>query len=216
MQHYIFKKNLLPLVFLFIMVSVAAGIFSCKNGKQSLTNSTSVTCVRLTKDQLQQWVNAGYTDSTKPNYIVAVRIKTAYAGPGTEFRVYAVGQRKDGSLIDSSLTELNTADSCGQISLSEFVFTGSCFADFKKMHIWKPNGTVNDSLKYIKLTPYSYSDTSAHIDLLAYNAESVGIPTGFGGNMKSTLPPCPPCPSCTVYCPPGCNGKCGTGSVDSL
>ena len=70
----------LPLIAIFSM----AVISSCKCKKKPQYPS----CVQLTKAQIQKWVDKGYTDSTKADYMIALQIKTAYAFPGTVFRYF--------------------------------------------------------------------------------------------------------------------------------
>ncbi len=215
-SHLSFKKSiwLLPLaIAAFSLVIILS--WSC--GKKA----KSPTCVKLTKAQIQKWVNKGYTDSTKPNYMASMQFKTAYAFPGSVFRVFVIGARKDGSLINESLTELTPVDTCNKshIKLSTYIFTGLNPADFYQLKILKSNGKIIDSLKYLQLEPFTFTDPTTHFDILAYNNSVVkegGIILKYTAKGDQVLP-CPPCAYCKDPCPPptGCVAPCNPIKIDT-
>lgn len=180
-----------------------ACITSCKHGK----SAKNPTCVKFTKAHIQKWVAKGFTDSTNKDYITAVQFRTAYAFPGSIFQVYVIGQRKDGSFVNESLTELETIDTCKIAGkLSEFIFLGAIPATLSELGMLNSNGQVNDSLEFLQLSPYDYTDPKTHYDYLAYNITTIkkGGQTTMQNiqNAKIGLP-CPPCPNCNKSaCPP--------------
>jgi hypothetical protein len=184
---------------------------SCKN----TNHSQFPTCVKLTKTQIKEWIKKGYTDPINPDFIKSVRFKTAYAFQGSVFRVFVIGLRKDGSIVDESLTELIPIDTCNRehIKLSPFIFTGTNPADLADLEIVKKNGQLIDSLEYLKLEPYNYTDTASRFDLLAYRVSTIterGYEIQNAKSGKVGLP-CPPCPNCNqTSCPASCNGVCGS------
>jgi hypothetical protein len=203
-SQFSFKKN-----FWLLPVIVAAFFIVTDTSCKPVKKSNIPTCVKITKAQLQKWVDKGYTDRGNKDYIKIVRFKTAYAFPGTGFRVFVIGQRRDGSLINESLTELTPVDTCDKvhIKLSDFIFTGTNQSVWSDMKVLKSNGTLIDSLMYLKLTPFDYNDSATKLNFLAYDfylvktggviiGPSLKTPTTQG----STLP-CPPCPNCKA-CPP--------------
>lgn len=175
--------------------------------------STFPTCVKLTKAQIQKWVKEGYTDPANKNYMLSVRFKTAYASPGGVFRVFVTGLRKDGSLINESLTELTPVDTCNKehIKLSDFIFTGTNPANLSDLGIVQSNGKIIDSLQFLQLAPFNYTDPVTKYDFLAYDIFTVKK----GGVISNSLVPrvglpCPPCPNCNASsCPPPCT-SCGS------
>ncbi len=203
---------LLPFAITLIFVSV---ISSCKSGKKP----AYPTCVKLTKAQVQNWVKKGFTDSSSADYMMIVRFKTAYAFPGTGFRVYAIGQRKDGTFIDGSLTELTAVDTCNKkhINLSEYIFTGTNPIRLSDLNIVKKDGKINDSLRFLQMIPYTYTDPITHYSFLAFDINGTGENNTTIFYLKNPLP-CPPCPNCPKYAcppPPTCE-SCGTDSTESI
>ena len=212
---FAFKKIIWLLSLIIAVISLLS--FSSCNGKKA----KDAACVKLTKAQIQKWINKGYTDTTKPNYIASLRFQTAYAGPGTVFRVFVIGQRKDGSLVNESLTELAPVDTCNKshINLPAFIFVGTVPADWSDLGVLKNDGKVIDSLEYLQMTPYAYLDPGSKFKLLAYTPYIIKK-----GGVKSApelkaydLLPCPPCPNCKEPCPPpeGCIAPCTQASIDT-
>jgi hypothetical protein len=203
-SQFSFKKN----AWLFLIIAAAFFVVtdsSCKSGKKSKVP----TCVKMTKAQLQKWVKNGYTERGNKNYAYLIRLKTTYAFPGTGFSVFVMGQRRDGSLIDESLTELTPVDSCDKvhIKLSDFIFTGTNQSVWSDINVLNSNGTLIDSLEYLKLTPFDYKDSATKLNFMAYdfNVIKTGgvimVKTATSPTIQSVSLPCPPCPNCKA-CPP--------------
>jgi hypothetical protein len=208
------KWYLLPFAFLLFSLMVAS---SCNPG----SNSKNPTCVKLTKAQFQKWVKSGYTNSKNKDYISAVQFRTAYAFPGTIFKVYVIGQRADGTFVNESLTELKTIDTCKTAGkLSEFIFLGTLPATIAELGVFNSDGNVIDSFEYLKMDPYNFNDPTSHYDYLAYNVsvvtKSAGRTTTAFAKAQIGLP-CPPCPNCNPSAcpkPPTCI-TCGPDATDS-
>jgi len=202
-SHFLQKKSNWFLLIFTIGLFSLAGITSCKSGN----SAKNPTCVKFTKAQVQKWVKSGFTDSANKDYITAVQFRTAYAFPGSIFQVYIIGQRKDGSFVNESLTELETIDTCKTAGkLSEYIFLGAIPATMSELGILNSTGQVNENFQFLKLVPYDYKDPTSHYDYLAYNITSI---TDGGKASMGTLEnasvglPCPPCPNCNKSsCPP--------------
>jgi hypothetical protein len=219
-DQFSFNKSiglLMILVAAFSMVIIS----SCKDKISKVP-----TCVKLTKAQIQKWVDKGYTDTTKPNYMSSLRFKTAYAFPGTPFGVFVIGVRKDGKVIEESLTKLTPVDTCKKdhVELSDYIFTGMIPVDLVDLKILQGDGKkVTDSLENVVLQPYDWSDPNTHFNFLAYHFSifkkgGVVIKPEVTTTMALKIGlPCPPCPNCPNPCPPpaGCVSPC-TAAVDSV
>jgi hypothetical protein len=210
-----FKKSIGLLTL--IVAAFSMVIISSCNDK----SSNDPVCVKFTKAQIQKWIDKGYINRLDLNPMVSVRFTTAYAGPGTVFRVYITGVRKDGSIIKESLTELTPVDSCTKdhIKLSEFIFIGTNPADLSQLGILDKDGKIVDGLEYLQMTPFDYTDPKTKYDFLAYENS---IKKGDGTTMMRPLIhsdqilPCPPCPNCPPSScpkPPTCE-NCGA-SLDT-
>lgn len=216
MQSRFFTRNQNPFFpFALLIIGVFLLTFlSCKPGKQS----RNPTCVKLTRAQIQKWVNKKYTDPTNPNHMTSLEFTTAYAGPGAIFSVYVMGVRNDGTRIPESLTELTPVDKdvC-TVKLSDFLLVGTIPRKLSELNILKNDGTIIDSLEYLKLVPVDFKDPTTKLYFLAY--DNYNIKKG-GVTFKYTevLPPCPPCPNCIAPCPPprSCFGTPCETATDSL
>lgn len=219
-NHFLFKKSSWLLIVLTITTVLMMAISSCGKGGKKSKNPT---CVKLTKEQFQKWVKKGYTDPASKDYMTAIRFTTAYAGPGAVYRVYAIGQRKDYTLINESLTELSALDTCNKkhIELSDFIYTGTIPVDLNDLKILKPGGKLNDSLQYISLRPYDWFDTKIKYNFIAYDFSVIMTGDVIVKPLmaeKGIGLPCPPCPNCPVGgCPkpPTCE-ICGPSSTDTI
>ena len=211
-----FQSPLKKISGLLSIVFAATSLFivSC-NGK----NVKSPTCVKLTKAQIQKWVNKGYLN---PQDSGIVRLKAAYAWPGTFYKVYAGVQKADGSLIQESIIALTPVDTCkDHVNLNEFVFSGTLQVSVADWNIWKTNGgkSLNDSLAYIQLDPYTYNYQT--LPLLAFQDYVVSkdgsrIQVLHMAKTDGILP-CPPCPNCKTPCPPPstCLAPCDAMMTDT-
>lgn len=218
-KQFALKKGTWQYLPIIIAVLSLVIISSCKGGKKS----KNPTCVKLTKEQVQNWVKKGYTDTANIDYMPVLRFTTAYAGPGAEFRVFVIGQRKDYSLITESLTELKPVDTCDKknIKLTDYIYSGTIPVDLRDLNILNPNGKVKDSLQYVSLFPYDWADPKTKINFLAYDFTVMmngGVIIRPLTAEKGVGLPCPPCPNCPVGgCPkpPTCE-ICGPSATDTI
>lgn len=210
------KRNQLPF-FPYALIIIAlfmVTLLSC-NGK----GAKEPTCVKLTRAQLQKWADKGFIKYGQVNII---RLKVAYAWPGSAYKVYAVVQTaENGSMINESLIELKPLDSClkdhkGHIKLDDYASSGTIPANLEDWDIWKKDGSkkINDSLDYIQLEPYDYPYRELRLMALHdYKVKKGGIRTPVLHpmiNKVDGLLPCPPCPNCKQPCPPpsSCTAPC--------
>src|SRR5690349_15412342 len=116
------QPKMLRRLFLLLLCVASAFQFSC-NGDDKDEAMTDPTCVKLTRDQIQNWIDKGYIDPGVKGTVI--RFRTVLSWPKTVFRIYAGVQKlDDGSLIPESEIELSaTDDSCGAISLDDFTMS---------------------------------------------------------------------------------------------
>ncbi len=205
-----FRLSAIALLGCLVMLAVS----SCSKVEKK---SNDPTCVKLTKAQIENWVQKGYINPNDSSNIV--RLRTAYGFPGTVFKVFAVIQKGD-SVINESLTELTPVDSCNKkhIHLANFITTGIVLVNISDWNIWKggkSQGKLIDSLQYIQFTPYNY--VYSPFTILNYDASAVNKDgTHTADILLGKWPlPCPPCENCRPdACPTTC-AVCGGVFIDS-
>src|ERR1700676_3119058 len=159
----LFRKGFLSLLIQLLAVFIIVAVSSCKNtGKKSgpsITSSDSLgfrmNCVRLTKAQIQAWVDSGWTNPSNSNRIKRLLLQFYSASaenatqnmqlityPGKSFLdVYMSG--KDYLAIDTS---------CVPKTLSGPVVVANNSLEFDSLKITNPNGTLKD-FSFIRLKP---------------------------------------------------------------
>jgi|GEM_PF-3414922 len=206
-RQFTIKKKiwLLP----FAMAVITLMVFStCKRKK----GNSDPTCVKLTKKQIQKWVDKGYTNPKDTNYMASVEFHTAYANPGDVFRVFAIGRNAKGDLMSKTLTELTPVDSCikSHIHLKKYIFIGAVPATLDELEILD-GINVKANLEYLRMLPYTEYEARSKFDMLAYTG-FVHAKLTSKRLYRLALPPCPPCPNCKGPCPPPTS--CPPGCVD--
>lgn len=185
------KLLLPPAILLFVLSSFI--FISCKE-----KHATGPTCMKLTKNQINDWVKKGFTSGKDP--IVYLRLKTAYSGPGTVFRTFVTGLTMTGNVVPESLTELIPGDKCA-VSLDDtyMVIGASIFkVPYNKLF---EKGELKNGITEITFIPYT-DDTTTIFKMLNYTIRSQEGQFTIDASEQNVL--CPPCANCIPPNPPGC------------
>ena len=186
------------LIVLLIVVLALLTLTSCKD-----KHATKPTSMKLTKKQIDNWIEKKLTSGK--DSIAYIRLKTAYAGPGTVFRTFVTGLRMNGEPIPESFTELQPGDSTIVLLYDNYMVIGSSIFDFPYDKLFE-KGSLKKGINEITFFPFV--DTSTRYSMLNYH------PKGPKDAliMKETDVLCPPCANCRPPNPPGCKDA----KIDSI
>jgi hypothetical protein len=195
-----FSKSTKTLWFPSAFFIVALSLFilvSCKEKKYA----TNPTCMKLTKEQIQNWIKKGFTSGK--DSIVYLRIKTAYGGPGTVFRAFVEGLTGKGDLVPQSLTELKAGDKC-EVGLDDtYMVISPCINKFSYEKFFEKM-ELKKAINEIIIVPETIVDTTTKLKFLNYRIkDQEGVFTL--DTMDWKFLPCPPCPNCPD--PAKCKGS---------
>lgn len=180
-----------PAILLFVLSSF---IFVSCNEKKA----TSPTCMKLTKEQINDWVKKGFTAGKDP--IVYLRLKTAYSGPGTVFRTFVTGLTITGSVVPESLTELKPGDKC-EVSMDDtYMVIGSSIFKVPYNKLFE-KGELKKGINEITFVPF-IDDTTTIFKMLNYTLRNQEGLFTLQASEQAVL--CPPCANCIPPNPPGC------------
>ncbi|MBL7730527.1 MAG: hypothetical protein JNM88_05065 [Chitinophagaceae bacterium] len=187
-------KRLLAKLFLFFAVALLLTTSSCNNDDSGGGDAEiKVNCVKLTKDQVQKWVSAGWTNPADSNRIKDIVLQFYFDGNmGEDAKLKLVGypgQSAD-QVIVAGKTVLDADTSCQATVISgETIFSDNMIS-LKALDILDEQGQLKD-FDYIRFTPERYPADRTYIN---YKVEVVikGVPKAVEGDGTW---PCPPhCP----------------------
>lgn len=169
-------------------------------GQQPIT--VQMNCVKLTKQQIQVWVDSGWTNPANPGTLIRRILLQFYSAdatgldanmqlmsyPGTSYTNVYVGGK----------TNLEIDTSCSPMTLTGPVVLANNFVNFKDLKITNADGTLND-FTFIRFKPIK-----THPPYLNFEVEVVRV-VGAQEQIISTegSDPCPP------YCPDDGDGLSG-------
>lgn len=184
------SKNVVLLMTIICMIFIA----SCKD-----KHATNPTCMKLTKNQIEHWVKKGFFKSGGDS-IAYIRLKTAYSGPGTIFKTYAVGLTMKGDVVPESLTELVPGEKC-VVSLDDtYMVIGSSIFKMPYNKLFA-EGILKKGISELMFVPFVDTTVRCY-DMMNYSISSQEGVFTIEAAEQPVL--CPPCANCIPPYPPKC------------
>ena len=155
-------------------------------------------CVRLSRAQLQAWVDSGWTkpgSAGKINTLLLQFYSADAAGIASNMQLtsYPGSSATDFRTTGNALLAIDTT--CKAKTFSGKVILANNQISFDALKVFKEDGTLKD-FDYIRFTPQSFSQISEYI---TFNAEVIKSDGGLESDLGGPTKPCPP-----VCCPPDC------------
>jgi len=155
-------------------------------------------CVRLSRAQLQAWVDSGWTKPGSPGKINTLLLQfysadAAGIASNMQLTSYPGSSATDFRTNGNALLAIDTT--CKAKTFSGKVILANNQISFDALKVFKEDGTLKD-FKYIRFTPQSFSQISEYI---TFNAEVIKSDGGLESDLGGPTKPCPP-----VCCPPEC------------
>jgi hypothetical protein len=195
------KKILFPISSILLLLFTILLVSSCNNGDKKVSESTQVTeagvassdfkmnCVILTKAQVQQWVDSGWT---KPSN--SARIRTLLfqfytgdiytAGSNMQLITYPGQSMTDVKINGKAILGIDTT--CVAKTLIGPVIFGNNEINIDDLKILNPDGTLND-FDYIRLVPAQAYPPYVNFTIQIVRLGVTETLEGGGGTW-----PCPP------------------------
>ena len=193
----------LPVIVFLIIVS--AFFTSCADDSKAPLATDSpekrefkMNCVRLSRAQLQAWVDSGWTkpgSAGKINTLLLQFYSADAAGIASNMQLtsYPGSSATDFRTTGNALLAIDTT--CKAKTFSGKVILANNQISFDALKVFKEDGTLKD-FDYIRFTPQSFSQISEYI---TFNAEVIKSDGGLESDLGGPTKPCPP-----VCCPPDC------------
>lgn len=170
------------------------------SGESPKEGAATISCLKLTKAQVQTWVDSGWT---KPGSEGAINdILLQFYSPdatssSSNIQLVAYPGPSISSLKIRGRQVLTPDTTCTGLTLTGGVIFANIQVSIKALGILNDDGTLKD-FDYIRLTPVRINKYN---DYIGFNMEKVG--NGVLMNEAPVmLPPCPP-----VCCPPDCDNN---------
>ena len=199
-----------------IISMLSLSFFSCKDETRNFTKTeaddSEVSCMTLTKAQIEdEWVTK-YTASTNPPETKIKVLKFyAYYNPETKNYSVSVQAFNDSDKSLGNLIDLNRGRGC-DTTLPALLTSKSYDIELSSLQMLNPDGTLIEFFTKLIITPASYE-----IGGLYFLKLDMAVVTEDGSTSRGSGLPCPPCINCNPPCPDWCEPICPpTDPVDSL
>ncbi|HRG25719.1 MAG TPA: hypothetical protein PLL23_15060 [Chitinophagaceae bacterium] len=155
-------------------------------------------CVKLTRAQMQAWVDSGWTrpgTAGKINTLLLQFYSADAAGIASNMQLtsYPGSSATDFKTSGNALLAVDTA--CKAKTFSGKVILANNQISFDALKVFNADGSLKE-FDYIRFTPQSFSQISEYI---TFNAEVIKSDGGIESDLGGPTKPCPP-----VCCPPLC------------
>lgn len=160
--------------------------------------SSSISCLKLTKAQIQTWVDSGWTNPNSEgaiNEILFQFYSPDVALSSSNLDLIAMPGSSISTVKKTGKLTLGIDSTCTSLSVSGGAILSNIQAMISSVDIFNNDGTLKN-FDYLRLTPVRYSKDN---DYISFNMQVIsnGAPTG-GAAVQ--LAPCPP-----WCCPPMCS-----------
>lgn len=203
-------RRFLPGLFIAVFIVTISILYSCGSnpqkepqaftGEASKEGSTVINCLKLTKAQIQTWVDSGWTRPGSEgaiNDILLQFFSPDATSPNSNLQLVAYPGPSITSLKIKGRQVLSPDTTCTGLTLTGGVIFANIQVSIKALGILNDDGSLKD-FDYIRLTPVRINKYN---DYIGFNMEKVG-----NGVLMSEapvwLPPCPP-----ICCPPDCDNN---------
>lgn len=174
---------------------------SCKDKKTGGDGSPEksgfkMNCVILTKQQIQTWVDSGWTRPANQGSVkeILFQFYSESTAVGSKMQLIAYPGESASNVEINGEQILKIDTSCKPISFTGKIILANNEINIEKLNILNPDGTLND-FDFIRFTPKQFNKNREYI--------SFGIEKVIKGSTQtmdiSGTRPCPP-----WCCPPSC------------
>lgn len=155
-------------------------------------------CVKLTRAQMQAWVDSGWTRpgaAGKINTLLLQFYSADASGIASNMQLtsYPGSSATDFKTSGNTILAIDTA--CKAKTFSGKIILANNQISFDALKVFNADGTLKE-FDYIRFTPQSFSQMSEYITFNAEVIKSGAVESDLGGPTR----PCPP-----VCCPPDCD-----------
>ncbi len=179
------KANSLPLAALFL-VAITLFFASCNDEQEETPNKKDppkVNCVTLTKAQVQNWVDSGWTKPGSPGKISEVVLQFFSTNGGASLQLLGYPGSTPITVRDNGKVVLATDTTCKKASFNGDVIWGNNILKLDSLGIFNRDGGLND-FDFIRLTPEQKYPPYVNFKVDVVTKGQVGDGTG-------TTLPCP-------------------------
>lgn len=142
-----------------LVLCVSLSIFnltSCKDDddqqQKEKTNGITISCVTLSRAQIQVWVDSGWTKPGSPGSTNELVLQFYKSGKAGSFDLVGYPGTSSTNVKDNGKVILSADTSCSVQSFSDDIIMGNNILKFEPLKIFNPDGTLR-KFDFIRFTP---------------------------------------------------------------